>query len=113
MEMTLRTLGTVLIGLTFTIACLGLWGLLDAVATLSPHWNRPIPAFTRLLVDCRGCLLVLPLPLILVGVLARKRLQTDPGAGSVFLSGTLAVLCLIFFPVFLGLLLPCFQILEG
>lgn len=111
--MTLRTLATVLVGLTFTVACLGLWGLLDAVATLSPHWNRPIPAFTQLLVGWRAYLLALPLLLILVSVLARKRLQTDPGAGSVFLSGTLAVLCLIFFPVVLGLLLPCFQLLEG
>jgi hypothetical protein len=102
----------ILVTLTFTFACFSLWAMLTAVANLSPHWPQTLPAFTRLCLNWSPILLVLPVPAVAYCVLALVRPPNAPEAGTAFMAWTMTALCLVFFPVLLGVLLPCFQLLE-
>ncbi len=102
----------ILVALTFTFACLSLWAMLAAVGNLSPHWSQTPPAFTRLCLSLSPFLLVLPVPVVAYCVFALVRKSTEVEAGTAFIAWTMTALCLVFFPVLLAVLLPCFQLLE-
>ena len=102
----------ILVTLTFTFACLSLWAMLTTVANLSPHWSQTPPAFTRLCLSLSPFLLVLPVPVLAYCVFALIRRQTTSEAGTAFVAWTMTCLCLVFFPVLMAVLLPCFQMLE-
>lgn len=108
----MKKLTHVLITLAFTFACLSLWAMLTAVANLSPHWTQPPPAFTRFCVSLSPVLLALPVPVVAYCVWSLFRRSSPSEAGSAFAAGTMTALCLVFFPVLLAVLLPCFQMLE-
>ena len=105
----------ILIAITFSFACLSLWAMLTAVANLSPHWSQTPPAFTRLCLSLSPLLLALPVPVVAYGVFALIRKESTPEApeaGTAFVAWTMTALCLVFFPVLMAVLLPCFQLLE-
>jgi hypothetical protein len=108
----MKKLTPILVTLTFTFACLSLWAMLTAVANLSPHWSQRPPAFTRLCLSLSPVLLVLPVPVIACCVFALIRKYSSPEAGMAFVAWTMTTLCLVFFPVLMAVLLPCFQLLE-
>ena len=86
--------------------------MLTAVANLSPHWSQTPPAFTRLCLSLSPLLLALPVPVVAYGVFALIRKESTPEAGTAFVASTMTALCLVFFPVLMAVLLPCFQLLE-
>lgn len=102
----------ILVTLTFTFACFSLWTMLTAVANLSPGWSQTPPAFTRLCLSWSPFLLALPVPVVAYCIFALVRKQSTSEAGTTFLAWTMTALCLVFFPVLLAVLLPCFQMLE-
>lgn len=108
----MKKLTHILITLTFTFACVSLWAMLTAVANLSPHWAQTPPAFTRLCLSLSPFLLAFPIPVVAYCVFALIRKHSSPEAGTAFAAWTMTSLCLIFFPVLMAVLLPCFQILE-
>jgi len=107
----MKKLTHVLITITFTFACLSLWAMLTAVANLSPHWSQTLPAFTRLCLSLSPLLLALPVPVLAYCVFALIRKHSTPEAGTAFAAWTMTALCLVFFPVLMAVLLPCFQLL--
>lgn len=108
----MKRITPILVTLTFTFACLSLWAMLTAVANLSPHWSQTPPAFTRLCLSLSPFLLALPVPVVAYWVFALIRKQTTSEAGTAFVAWTMTGLCLVFFPVLMAVLLPCFQMLE-
>ena len=108
----MKRITTILVTLAFTFACVSLWAMLTAVANLSSHWTQTPPAFTRLCLSLSPFLLALPVPVVAYCVFALIRKQSAPEAGVAFIAWTMTALCLVFFPVLLAVLLPCFQLLE-
>ena len=102
----------ILITLTFSFACLSLWAMLTAVAKLSPHWTLTLPGFTRLCLGLTPFLVALPVPVVAYCVFALTRKHSTPETGTNFIAWTMAALCLVFFPVLMAVLLPCFKLLE-
>jgi hypothetical protein len=108
----MKKVTAILVTFTFTFACLSLWAMLTAVGNLSPHWSQPPPAFTRLCLSLSPLLLALPVSVVAYCVFAPIRKQSSPEAGTAFVAWTMTALCLVFFPVLMAVLLPCFQLLE-
>jgi len=109
----MKTATHILVALAFTIACVSLWALLTAVANLSPHWSQAPPAFTKLCMDLRPVLLALPVAIAAFCVFVGIRKKRSREAETTFIASTMTAMCLVFFPVLLAILLPCFQALEG
>lgn len=87
--------------------------MLTAVANLSPHWSQTPPTFTRLCLSLSPFLLALPVPVVAYCVFALIRKNGTAEAGTLFVAWTMTTLCLVFFPVLMAVLLPCFQLLEA
>jgi hypothetical protein len=98
----------------FSIGCWFLWGLLTASEKLMMGLmgNRPLPAFTRLCLECRPVLYALPVLALAwcVFVWLRKTESRNSWVG--FFAISAAVIMLAVFPAVIAMYLPVVQALE-
>jgi hypothetical protein len=103
----------VLTTLGFGFSCFGLWVLLNLLSHISAQATQALPGFTRLLLDLRWFLLVLPIPVLLYcawAIFPRRSLPEH--SATAFVACVMSALSFVFFPVMLGLFLPCVVLME-
>ena len=108
----MKKLTHVLITLTFAFACLSLWAMLTALGKVAANSTRALPGFTRMCLGLSPLLLTLPIPVVGYCLYAFFRRQQSEQSSTTFLACTTSVLCLVFFPVFLAVFLPCLRLME-
>ncbi len=102
----------VLITLTFAFACLSLWAMLTTLGKVTANSSQALPGFTRLCMGLSPVLLMLPIPVVGYCLYAVFRRQQTEQSATTFLAWTMSALCLVFFPVFLAVFLPCLRLME-
>lgn len=105
-------LSHILITLTFSFSCFGLWTVLNVLAHLSPQSTAALPGFTALMVNLREWLLLFPIPVIAYTIYTLVRRVPEQCGTTTFLACTMGTLCLLFFPVLLAMFLPCVVLME-
>lgn len=108
----MKKLAYILTTLTFAFSCFGLWAILNLLGNVSARSSQVFPAFTMLMVDWRGWLLLLPLPVAVYCVYALIRWNSAEREATPFLACSASLLCLVFFPVLLATFLPCVLLME-
>jgi hypothetical protein len=109
----MKTLTYILITFAFAFSCFGLWAPLNVLGSLSPQSSQALPGFTRLLVESRMFLLFLPIPVLLYCVYRiLRRGNSQESTATAFVACTMSLLSAVFFPVLLGLVLPCAVLME-
>ena len=101
----------VFVTFAFSFSCFGLWGMLNLLRHVSVGSSQAFPRFTELLVEWRGILLWLPLPVVAYCLFAVMRRGAAQSA-TPFLACTMSALSLVFFPVMQAVLLPCVLLME-
>ena len=102
----------VLITLTFAFACLSLWAMLTALGNVAANSSLALPAFSSLFVGLRAWLLLLPIPAVGYCLYAMFSRQQTEQSSTTFLAWSMSVLCLVFFPVLIAVLLPSLKLME-
>jgi hypothetical protein len=108
----MKKLAYILTALTFAFSCFGLWALLNLLANVSARSSQVLPAFTKLLVDWRACLLLLPLPVAAYCVYALFSRNSGERETTTFLACSMSLLCPVLFPVLLATFLPCVVLMD-
>jgi hypothetical protein len=108
----MKRLTYMLVTLTFSFACFGLWAILNLLSHTSIHGTEAFPRFTALLIGLRAGLLLLPVPVVGYCIFALLRQQTRDANPITFLACSMSALCLVFFPVLLAVFLPCVVLME-
>lgn len=108
----MKKLTHILVTLTFAFACFGLWAILNVLDSLSAQGAQALPAFTVLLVGLRIWLLALPIPVVAYCIYALVRRRVSEQSGTAFVACAMSALCLVFFPVLLGVFLPCVKLMD-
>jgi hypothetical protein len=108
-----KTLTYILTTLSFGFSCFGLWAMLNVLEGLSPQSSQALPAFTKLLMDLRLWLLLLPIPVVLYCIYAMMpRSNLRETNATAFVACAMGGLSIVFFPVLLGIFLPCAVLMD-
>jgi hypothetical protein len=108
----MKKLTYILVTVTFAFACFGLWAMLNVLDSLSAQSAQALPAFTKLLVGLRIWLLLLPIPAAGYCVYALVRRRVSEESGMAFIACAMSALCLVSFPVLMGVFLPCVVLMD-
>ena len=103
-----------LIGVFFSIGCWFLWAMLTMVARTAQAMlsGAQIPAFTRLCLDLRPVLALLPIMALAYCfyVWLRRKQESDTWVG--FFAGATAALVLLLMPTVIAVWLPLIAVLQ-
>ena len=91
----------------FSVGCWFLWGVMQVPRMMAVMLREPpMPAFTRLLVDCSPFLAVPPLLALVYCLYALSRKSNVKTSWMGFFAATFGAILLLAFPIILAVLLP-------
>jgi hypothetical protein len=107
----MKKLPYLLAAFSFAFSCFGLWTILNLFNTLSVPSSTSLPGFTRMIIDFRMWLLLIPIPVVLYSLYA-VLLPSSEQNSTAFLACVMSTLPLLFFPTILAVLLPCIVLMD-